>query len=260
MISTTRKSFSARSQSGFTLIELITVIVILSIIATFGSGFVVSTLDAYSQTQDRSKLINRGRQAIEQITRRIRGATPNSIRITGNCLEFLPLASGGNYLNAVPDLNNGAPASNTISITPYSVNFGTARHVTIGADSAGDIYSGGSLATLDSFTATTLTLTGNKVWQRNSPTRRFYLTDNPESFCMTGANLLHHSGYATPLTSTGTPGGAGTLMAENVSSGTPFAIEAGTETRGAVVMIDLVFAEKDQQVPIRQEVFVRNVP
>lgn len=49
-------------------------------------------------------------------------------------------------------------------------------------------------------------------------------------------------------------------MAENVSSGTPFAIEAGTETRGAVVMIDLVFAEKDQQVPIRQEVFVRNVP
>ena len=251
--------------SGFTLIELIAVIVVLSIIATISTGFVISSMESYVETQDRAKLINRGRQAIEQITRRIRGATPNSIRITngGNCLEFLPLASGGNYLNPVPDLSNGASASNTIITAAHSANLVNALYVIIGANNNGDIYSGGSLATLASSTPALLTLTANKIWTRNSPTRRFFLADNPEAFCLNGSDLRHYSGYATPLTTTGTPGGTGVLMGQNASvgsSGSTFSIEAGTETRGAVVIVDLLFTENNQQVPIRQEVFVRNVP
>ena len=264
LIVTPHKRLQPRNlqQSGFTLIELVTVVVILAIVTTFGTGFIISTMESYTDTQDRSKLINRSRQAIEQTTRRIRGAAPNSIRITngGNCLEFLPLASGGNYINPVPDTANGAPASNSIATAPHTIDFGTARYVLIGAQSPAEIYGGAAIATLAANTPTLLTLSSNKTWLRNSPARRFFLTDDPQAICLSGNDLRHYTGYASPLSSTGTPGGSGTLMADNASSATPFAFEAGTETRGAVVVIDLIFTEGDQRVPIRQEVFVRNAP
>lgn len=249
-------------QSGFTLIELITVIVVLAIVSTIGAGFVVSSLESYTTTQERSKLINRGRQAIEQITRTLRAAVPNSLRITngGNCIEFLPITGGAYYLNPVPDISNGAGAADTIATAAHTVDLGAALYVTIGADSHAEIYSGGSLATLDSRTANNLTLTAPKIWNRNSPTRRFFLADNPQLFCVSGSDLRFYSGYATPLASSGTPSGVGTLMGENVSAATPFAIETGTAARNAVVIVDLLFSENNQQIPIRQEVYVRNVP
>ncbi len=220
--------------SGFTLIELVTVMVVFAIVATLGTGFVVSTLESYSDTQARAKLINRSRQAIERITRQLRSAAPSSMRVTngGDCIEFLPVAGGGNYLNPVPDADNGAPGSNSIATAPFSVDFWSADYVTIGAGSAADIYGGGSLAALASSTSTSLTLTANKVWDRNSPTRRFFLTDDPQAFCISGTELRFYDGYATPLTTTGIPGGAGVLMAQNVSSAAPFAIDSGTEVRG----------------------------
>jgi MSHA biogenesis protein MshO len=54
------------NQSGFTLIELITVIVILSILASIGTGFVVKATDSYQRTQTRALLVNTARQALER--------------------------------------------------------------------------------------------------------------------------------------------------------------------------------------------------
>src|SRR6188768_3006752 len=93
-------------QSGFTLIELITVIVILSILASIGTGFVVSATESYQRTQTRALLVNTARQALERMTRQLRIALPYSVRITnnGSCIEFMPIAAGGNYLEPVADL------------------------------------------------------------------------------------------------------------------------------------------------------------
>ena len=60
------------SQVGFTLIELITVIVILSILATIGANFVVQATESYQRTQTRALLVNTARQAMERMTRQLR--------------------------------------------------------------------------------------------------------------------------------------------------------------------------------------------
>ena len=52
---------------GFTLIEVITVIVILSIVAVLGTKFVVDSTKSYQTTQTRSRLVNTGRQAVERM-------------------------------------------------------------------------------------------------------------------------------------------------------------------------------------------------
>lgn len=252
---------------GFTLVELVTVMVILSVIAVMGSHFVVSSTNAYNQTQNRAKLINTSRQALERITRQLRGALPNSVRATngGACVEFLPLAAGGYYRNPVPDAANGAAGSASINTTAYRIDFGNASYAVIGALSPGDIYGGGSLAALsttlnEGASATGLNLSSAKVWQRNSVQQRFYLVDNPQAFCVSGTDLRFYSGYGTPITTTGVPSGAGVLMAENVSSAIPFVVDNGTETRNTILAVDLTFAKGGESVNFSQEVHIRNVP
>ncbi len=53
-----------RSERGFSLIELITVVVVLAVVATIGTGFIVSATESYRQTQARALLVNTGRQAV----------------------------------------------------------------------------------------------------------------------------------------------------------------------------------------------------
>lgn len=246
---------------GFTLIELITVMVILAIIAVIGTNFIVSSTEAYNSTQTRAKLVNQGRQAVERITRQLRGALPNSIQLTaGNtCIQFLPLASGGFYTGQVPDSSNGAAATNAIATLPYRVDFGSARYAIIGALSAGDIYGGGSLANLaapiaEGNSASNLALSANKVWQRNSVSQRFYLVDNPQAFCVVGGQLSFLQGNAIGWT----PAGADVIMAGNVNG--TFALQAGTEARNTIVTLDLDFTEGGETVNLLQEVHIRNVP
>ena len=62
--------------SGFTLIELIAVMVILSILASIGTGFVVKSTEAYQRTQSRAWVVNTSRQALERMTRQLRIALP----------------------------------------------------------------------------------------------------------------------------------------------------------------------------------------
>jgi len=249
---------------GFTLIELITVVVILSIISVIGSHFVASTTASYNRTQQRSKLINGSRQALERMTRQLRVALPNSVRLTngGICLEFLPIVSGGNYLDPVPDAANGAAASSSITTAPHSVNFGTANFVAIGAVNDAEVFGGTrvSLANLNTRSPTSLTLSVAKVWQRNSLTRRFFLVDNPEAFCISGGQLRFYGNQNISVADVDLSSSFDLLAKNAVIGPSPFVLSPGTEDRNAKVSINIGFVSGGEQVDFAQEVSVRNVP
>jgi MSHA biogenesis protein MshO len=251
---------------GFTLIEVIAVIVILSIVAVLGTKFVVDSTKSYQSTQTRSRLVNTGRQAVERMSRQLRIALPYSVRITNvaagsACVEFMPIASGGNYINSVPDVVNGVTASATMNVSPHTINFGAAQYVTIGAMSSAEIYgiSPVSRATLSSRTAILLNLSAAKIWQRNSIKRRFYLLDLPQAFCVIANQLRFYDNQDATSASVNT-GAAYSLLADNVSATTLFALTAGSENNNVNVLFNLTFTRSGESVAFNQSVMIRNVP
>lgn len=258
---------TAKKSQGFTLVELIAVMIILSIVAAMGSSFVVQTQEAYYQTQARAKLINKSRQAIERMTRQLRAAVPYSWRLTNsdNCVEFLPIAGGGNYLNAVPTPDNGitpSTATDVIATAPHTQDLGAAsavNWVTIGAMASAEIYGGNSSAPLAADTALSVTVSGSHQWLRNSINQRFFLADNPQAFCLVGTELRFYSGQ-TITDSAVDLSDAHQVLALEAGGATPFVISGGSESRNVILTLNFTFTERSESVTFAQEVSLRNVP
>jgi MSHA biogenesis protein MshO len=260
--------FKAQVIRGFTLIEVIVVIVVLSILATLGGSFVVESTKSYQSTQTRARLINTSRQALERMSRQVRAALPYSVRLTnGNmCLEFMPIASGGNYTNYVPDSVNAATPTSTLVVSPHVIDFGSAVFVSIGAMDSSELYgaSPASRATLTARTANQINFSPARGWLRNSVNKRFYLLDRPQAFCVVNNQLRFYEGQDATQNLTATAvntSSSFSLLAENVE-GTlaPFTLTVGSENRNTVVQFNITFGQGKESITMNHSVMIRNVP
>ena len=95
---------------GFTLVEAIAVLVITGILAAIVAVFIRAPVEGYFDTVRRSHLTDTADTALRRISRDIRLALPNSIRVTNNAgklyMEFLQTRSGGRY-RAEPNQTGG---------------------------------------------------------------------------------------------------------------------------------------------------------
>lgn len=103
-----------RRAAGFTLVELVMVIVLLAIVATISVQFVALSTQGAIDTGDRQQRALKAVVVSEQITRMLREAFPLSIRtVGGNCIEWLPIAGATRYTR----LPQGG--GTTIDIIPF---------------------------------------------------------------------------------------------------------------------------------------------
>ncbi|WP_036187063.1 PilW family protein [Marinimicrobium agarilyticum] len=250
-------------ESGFSLIELITVVVVLAVLATVGTGFIVSATESYQKTQTRAALVNTARMALERMTRQLRGAMPYSVRVTnsGNCVEFMPVAGGGFYRNPVPDKANNAPDHASIDTAPHSVDFGSADFISIGAMDSGELYGGApvSLALVSSRSATSVGFP-SRDWQRNSIGRRFFLLNAPQGFCLFGGQLRFYPNQDRTAAGIDVTSSYDLLAQGAQPMGAPFTLSSASDSRNVLVRMNIAFAEGDESLDFEQEVLIRNVP
>ena len=89
---------SRRDCRGFTLVELVMVIVITGIIAATAAIFIKPAIDAYVASKQRAELTDAVDTALRRLSRDVRTAVPNSLRQHNpTCVEYVPIKAAGRY-------------------------------------------------------------------------------------------------------------------------------------------------------------------
>jgi MSHA biogenesis protein MshO len=168
--------------SGFTLAELVAVMVITGIIASAVAVFIQKPVQSYFDSARRAELVDVADTAIRRITRDLRLALPNSVRVdpTGKYLEFLITSGGGRYRAEVDsaggqdtlDLTAADPSFDVIGPMPAAAVGNYVVVYNLGIAGA-DAYAGSNRATISALTATNITLSPAFLFPFDSPGKRF---------------------------------------------------------------------------------------
>jgi MSHA biogenesis protein MshO len=253
---------------GYTLIELIMVIVLLSIVAIVSVRFVSLSTQGALDVSGRQL---RALQAVvisEQLTRELREAFPLSVRTTGSCIEWLPFVAGTSYLGRTQ-----GPGFDQIDIAAFAQPPSGAnnRAVIYGyGTSTGDLYTGSdpgpvssTISNIDNtvFPAT-ITLSSTHRFNTNSPAQHIFVVGDPVSICQSGKFLHRYSGYSPTFAQSGPPSGTPEVLAVSVTGTVDFRVIPATFQRAAVVQFtfDLESADGTEVTTVSQEVQIRNVP
>ncbi len=267
-----------RRAPGFSLVELIVVILILGIVSAGTAAYIVHGMQAYTDTVRRDRLTATARAATERVVRELRNALPNSIRlatdtsggVTTACLEFIPVERASAYRE---DL---APQGNisAFSAVPFAPPGAGNRFVVVYPYAVGPLYDAANPGPVGGFDPASNTLAGNVQlsaphhFNRDSPRRRFFVTTAPVSFCIDDAagQLNRYGGYGFTSAPAAPPAATPVLLGERLqlqdggAAVTPFAWDPGSLTRAGVVTLDFRFMEEGEWVRLRQEVQIRNAP
>ena len=271
-----------KKMQGFSLIELIMVMVLIGALASVVSVFIVGPVSGFVDSNRRAELVDIAETALQRMTREIRYALPNSVRVSNNgnqfAVEFLRTSTGGRYrvknatagpsskininsnngsfgiLGGLPsfaliDVAGGTGQANCMNNTVDCLviyNTGT------GATSI-NAYNGDNIAAITAVSSTSMTYDNTDIpgWKfpAKSPNNRFFVVDTPTSFVcdnVTG-QLLMYQGYGIaatqPLASASFGGGGAVLANKVVCNANTFNYTAGAGVRYGLVIIRLAITD-----------------
>jgi MSHA biogenesis protein MshO len=262
---------------GVTLVEMIVVIAITGILAAAVAVFIRRPVEGYIDAARRAELSDIADTALRRITRDLRTALPNSVRVdaTEKYIEYLHTSGGGRYRSDVDSGGGGNPLSFTGADDIFDV-IGPAPAATGGESLV--VYNLGpgsdpanayanppnnNREAIASIVGNTVTLSTTKLFPFASPGKRFQIVQYPVTYACESGVLRRYWGYAIAVAQPVPPaGGNSALLATNVNVAAcnfSYASAAGTARTG-VVSLTLEISQAGESVRLFQQVHVNNVP
>ncbi len=279
---------STRRRRGFSLIEMVVVIAIAGIMAAVAGLFVLGPVRSFTAQARRAALVNDAALALLRMSRDIRAALPNSVRVQGSELELLATVDGNRYRSRAPGsaadrLQFNKPDASFNVFSPFTGLAGKQYLAVYPLDEPGaDPYKDPVMTPAMAISQQTVTGPGSgsgpetritlptaHQFPYQSPANRIYLVGGPVSYVCSGGRLLRYSGYpvqasqpsVSALASMAAGGQAqvGVVTADVRSCA--FAYQAlATAQRSALVTLQLVLSRKGEQVTLLRQVHVDNTP
>ena len=267
---------------GFTLIELVMVIVVMGVIGATLAAFIRKPVDAYFDTVRRAALTDVADTAVRRISRDIGGALPNSIRNpSSSCIEFIPTRTGGRYraepdalvagnqANAIldfsaPDTSFNMLANNSLLPPEEQIRANDVVVVYNLGIAGADAYAGDNtsvVSAVSSGTESTITIAA-KQFPLASPVGRFHVVPGDQkivSFVCNAGRLLRSSNHAYN-NSCPTSGATVAVLADKVSSCSFVYNASDLQRNGLVQMTMTVTDSSGELVSLYHEVHVGNTP
>jgi MSHA biogenesis protein MshO len=276
---------------GFTLVELIVVIVLIGII---GGVLVLQLLPAirsYLLVGQRAALTNQADTALRKIVSEVRSAVPNSLRLgSSTCMELVPTKDGGRYRMG-PHVDNDGAAGDFLDDTETRDRFDVLTDyvnapapgdaIVIGNQNTSDVYDPVNVGIVKESGAPANAATGVSRITLDTSIRvppgydggRFVVVPKDEKvvtyLCLdantgTGAGKLYRLADAAfhhnPTCPQQAPAGAA-LVADKVSHcAFIYSPNQGATQESGFVQLQLTLSDKGESVPLTIGAHVDNVP
>ncbi|MGL5359860.1 MAG: PilW family protein [Shewanella sp.] len=275
-----RMQYSAR---GFTLVEMVTVILILGILVVGVSSFIIFGTRIFVESSSVDQVLSQSRFAIERMTRELRSALPNSVRLNGNnltyqCVEFVPIEASTTYL-AMPIAPSAAALTGTVILDNVASEIAVNQYAWIYPLTDSDVYNSArqKRAQINSISTAAnqvnLTFTTSARFAEASPRQRIYFASAPVSYCFEKAPssneliLTRYTGYGlTASQPVPADMGSGVLMAQGIanaltsSADLPLILTPSSLVNNAMVHLQPRFNVNGETFQYRHQVQVINVP
>lgn len=260
-------------QSGFTLVEMVMVIVITGILGSMAAVFIKLPVQQYMDVVRRTDLTDISNLALSRMESEIRSALPYSARAssvactggTCNFLELLPSSGSGRY-RAVSSVTNTdildfTAVDGSFEVLGAMPTFVAGDQVVVTDNTVAAAYGGTYRTPWVSTAAPIVTITPIQ-FPSVSPSARFHVINQSVSYVCDPIGTLTRYSYAIQATQPTTTAGLGTgrLLANNVSS-CDFSVTDNDGASGnSLVAISLGINKEDETATLYKVVHVGYEP
>lgn len=256
-----------RATKGFTLVELVMVILLLGVMATFTSQFIGIGTQIYGDASRREQLMSDARFALERLNRELRDAVPGSVRIEdaagnpldqGVCLRFWPIATASRYM--------GSAASGGLTIVVPEVLPREEDEAIVYplADPVLNLEQGclhgncvARVTSVGSPVSGALPLTVDDTFAKESPGQRIYFARQQVLYCVIGGSLWR---MAKPLDDTLTSSETTRLMAEHIRPAPYYFYREPAAFSQSEVGLRMELEQRGERVLFNHKLETLNVP
>ncbi|MEM8512703.1 MSHA biogenesis protein MshO [Massilia sp. MP_M2] len=280
------KHISPRAERGFSLVELIVVIVLIGIVGGIFAMQVLPAIRAYLVVGQRAALTGQADTALRRIVADVRRAVPNSLRVAGNqCLELVPSSDGGRYRSdqdystATPAgafLDDGPGLKTVFDVLTQPVRLPTSGdRIVIGNQNPNDVHGGDNVGTVNSAAVSTtpgiaaysiaLAPPGLRAPDGYTGARFMVVPRNEQTVayvCNINAGTLRRITYPSLSPAPRcAAGGSTALVASGVTAcNFVFTANQGATQQSGFVQLQLTLTGKGESVPLTLGAHVDNTP